>query len=97
MDALVKVIYEGTYITRLVRGMGLLEDTHRMRMIGGFTPITMNTLRAMRMPRVTWTSSGIRYRIDGPTASEDLAPTPEDALSALKTTSSFSVFVPPSR
>lgn len=73
-DPRVGVLFVGPYISRLVPGMGLLEGTQRMRIVGGYTPIISEILRFMGMLCVTHITRGTEYRVRDVATTIALAP-----------------------
>lgn len=50
IDSWINVIFVGSYITQLIRGMNLLEGVDKMRWVGGFTPINLDNFYAISIP-----------------------------------------------
>lgn len=42
-------IFAGPYITHMIRGMGLIEHSRDMHIVGGFSPLGMATMFSMGM------------------------------------------------
>lgn len=56
----VGVLFVGPYITRLVWGMGALEGTDRIRIMGNVISMTLETLRSMGMLESILKAHGVR-------------------------------------
>lgn len=52
IDPRISFLFVGPYITRLVRGIGILEVTNRMRVVGKVISMSLDTLRLMGMLNV---------------------------------------------
>lgn len=46
-DLRASTIFTSPYITRFIRGMGLLKCVHRMTIVGGYNPITFCSLQKL--------------------------------------------------
>ena len=87
---MIGIIFANPYITWLIRGMGLLDKVHKIIVVGGSAPITMDMVQVMGTLCPIWTSMGTIYR------ATDSLPTLEDHVSAPATTPSSPTTILPS-
>lgn len=100
ISLLIGALFVGPYITCVIKYMGLLQGTDRMRIVGGFAVMSLEILRSMGMLYRVQTARGVKYRVRQSTAlttASNVPPADDDAptLPLPATTSRYRSHSPP--
>lgn len=83
ISLLIGALFVGPYITCVIKYMGLLQGTDRMRIVGGFAVMSLETLRSMGMLYRVQTARGIKYRVRQSTALTTASDVPQQMMMPL--------------